>query len=128
MRNLLRIDRVLIGLFGLMSGAYKVGFGEADIVVYAALGFSPTATAGFGAVQLLFGLACFVERTRRIGAVGLVLCNTVATAALFAAGIQPFGWISWVFVGMAALVWVELPAPGTTAASTASSEDSLPIR
>jgi hypothetical protein len=52
-------------------------------------------------LQLLAGLACFHERTRHGGALGLIVCNTVATCALFASDLQPFGWVSWVFVVMA---------------------------
>ena len=99
------VDRVLIVLFALSSGVYKLSFGPADVEFYAHLGLSAGVTAAFGAVQAAFGLLCLPSRTRRAGAVGLALCNTVATLALFAAGIQPFGWISWVFVAMAAALW-----------------------
>jgi hypothetical protein len=104
------VDRALIVLFGVSSGLYKVSFGPADVEIYAHLGFSAVATAAFGLAQLVLALLCLPARTRRVGAVGLALCNTVATLALFAAGIQPFGWISWGFVAMAAALWWDQPS------------------
>lgn len=105
MRWVLAVDRASIVLFALSSGAYKLGFGAADVEIFAHLGFSAGLTAVFGGVQLLAGILCLPRRTRRVGAVGLAACNALATLALFAAGIQPFGWISWVFVAMAGALW-----------------------
>lgn len=109
-RAVFLVDRGLIVLFALASGAYKLSFGEADVAIYAHLGFSAVATAVFGGVQALFGLGLLVGRVRAPAAIGLAVCNTVATLALFAAGIQPFGWISWVFVAMAAVQAVPVRA------------------
>jgi hypothetical protein len=109
-RRLLLVGRVLIVLFALSSGAYKLAFGPADVEIYAHLGFSPVATAVFGGVQALFGLLCLPARTRSAGAVGLAGCNAVATGALFAAGIQPFGWASLVFVAMALVLLADRPS------------------
>lgn len=103
-RALHRVDHALIVLFAIASGAYKLAFGEADVEIYGHLGFSAVATAVFGAVQAACGLATIPRRTRVGAALGLAACNLVATGALFAAGIQPFGWISLVFVAMAAAV------------------------
>ena len=117
MRAALVVDRVLIVLFGISSGLYKVAFGPADVEIYAHLGFPAALTAAFGAVQLAFAIACVPSRSRRVGAVGLAACNLVATGALFAAGIQPFGWISFVFVAMAAALWFDRPDAAPAARS-----------
>lgn len=105
-RALWLVDRALIVLFALASGIYKVSYGPADVEIYAHLGFSATATAVFGAVQAVFGLGLLAARTRVPAAIGLAVCNAVATAALFAAGVYAFGFISVVFIAMAAVqVW-----------------------
>lgn len=105
MRRALLVDRVLIVLFGVSSGCYKLGFGAADVDIFAHLGWSGAVTAAFGGVQLAAAIACLPSRSRRAGAVALATCNLVATLALFAAGVQPFGWISLLFVAMAAALW-----------------------
>ncbi len=104
MRLAWKINRALIVFFALSSGVYKVSFGAADIEVYANLNYSPGGTAIFGALQALCGIGCLFERTRLPAALAYTAFNAVATSALFAAGEQPFGWISWIFVLMAALV------------------------
>jgi len=104
-----RVDRALIGFFGVMSGLYKLSFGEADVEIFAHLGMSAVGTAGFGGMQLLCGLGLVAARTRPVAALGLTCCNLWATSGLFAAGIQPFGWVSFVMVAMAAVQLVEEP-------------------
>lgn len=96
------IDRALIAGFGVMSGLYKVGFGAADVALYAHLNLSPVQTAAVGAIQVVCGVGLWLAPVARVAAVGLTVCNTVATMALFAGNQQPFGWISFVFVAMAA--------------------------
>lgn len=44
-----------------------------------------------------------------MAALGLTCCNLWATSALFAAGIQPFGWVSFLMVGMAAVQLLREP-------------------
>lgn len=109
-----RIDRGLIGLFALSSGLYKLSFGEADVEIFAHLHMSAVGTAGFGLLQLLCGLGLVRSETRAPAAVGLMACNLWATSALFAADIQPFGWVSFVMVAMAAAQI--LPEPTATKA------------
>lgn len=106
MNLLLSMNRYLIALFGIVSGVYKVAGGSADIELFGYLGMSPTAVAVLGAIQALAAAAIFPPRTRRVGAVVLTLTNAIATSALFAAGVQPFGFISIAFIAMAALVFL----------------------
>jgi hypothetical protein len=61
----------------------------------------------FGLVQAVAGLAIPWRPYGAAGAWLLLICNVVATIALFAAGQQPFAWVSWIFVVMAgaAVLW-----------------------
>jgi len=104
-----RVDRALIGFFGLSSGLYKLSFGAADVEIFAHLGMSAAGTAGFGALQLVAALGLASARTRAPAALLLFGCNLWASAGLFAADIQPFGWVSFVMVAMAAVQLVEEP-------------------
>lgn len=102
-RALYLSDVGLISLFAVASGVFKVVGGKPDLEVFAHLGMNAAAVAAFGAVQVIAGVLTAVPRTRRPGALALALCNALATAGLFAAGVQPFGAISTLFIAMAAL-------------------------
>jgi hypothetical protein len=99
---MLMVNRYLIALFAFASGAYKGTGGAADIALFARVGLSATAVAVFGAIQALAG-AALLTRARRPAAVVVAACNAFASYALFVGGVQPFGVISLVFVGMALL-------------------------
>lgn len=103
-RVLLLINVGLMALFGVSSGIFKLLGGQADIDVFAHLGMSPTAIAVFGVVQAVAGVTTAIPTTRRAGGALLTVCNAFATAGLFAAGVQPFGVVSMLFIAMAALV------------------------
>jgi hypothetical protein len=105
-------NHVLISLFATASGLFKVFGGAADLQVFGHLGMGPLLVGLFGALQAAAGLGLQFNRSARAAAVLLVLCNAVATAGLFAAGVQPFGFISFVFIAMAA---AELRWPGWAA-------------
>ncbi len=104
MRRLLVVNRWAIALFGLSSGMFKLIGGAADVELFARVGLSPGAVAVFGAFQMAAAAAVMWRPGRRPGAVLLACCNAFATYGLFVAGVQPFGYISLAFVGMAALV------------------------
>ena len=103
MKTLLWINHVVIVLFAVSSGLFKLFGGAPDIEVFSHLGMSATLVAAFGGVQAAGGLGLVFARTRRPAAVVVTLSNALATAGLFAAGIQPFGVISIAFIAMAAL-------------------------
>lgn len=109
MRVIRILNHVLISLFAVSSGLFKVIGGAADIDVFGKMGMTATAVAIFGAVQAAAGLGLQFGRTSRVAAILLVLCNVLATTGLFVAGIVPFGVVSILFVAMAA--W-ELSWPG----------------
>lgn len=102
MRVALTISTVLITVFGVASGVYKIAGGEADLRIFAHLGMGPILVRVFGLLQALASCLVFHRSLGVIAAGVLTACNALATAGLFAAGVQPFGWISLVFVAMAA--------------------------
>lgn len=96
------INHVLMIVFGVSSGIFKLVGGEPDVKMYAALGFSALATAIVGAAQLAAGAALIPGRTRVPAAIALTVINALASVVLFVNGVQPFGVISILFVAMAA--------------------------
>jgi hypothetical protein len=94
------LNHVLIVLFALASGLFKLVGGKADLEVFAHLGMNSTAVALFGLAQAAGGLGLVFATTTRGAAFVVAACNALATAGLFAAGVQPFGWISLVFIAM----------------------------
>ena len=107
MRTLVAMVTTLIVVFAVASGGYKMAGGEADVRIFAFLGMSPAVVRLFGLVQLVSGLGVLSRSYGVAAAAVLAACNAVATAGLFAAGEQPFAWISWIFVLMAgmAVAW-----------------------
>lgn len=103
MRFVLVANHVLIALFGIASGAYKVFGGEADVRIFATLGMTPTVVALFGGLQALTALLTIPPASRRAGALALAACNALASLGLFVAGQYPFGVVSLLLVAMA---WV----------------------
>lgn len=101
MRTLLTISTGLIALFGLTSGAYKLSGGEADLRIFAYLGMGEILVRGFGLIQAIAAAGLFYRPLGVAAAGVLSACNALATAGLFAAGVQPFGWISLILVVMA---------------------------
>jgi hypothetical protein len=112
LRIALWIDLVVIALFGIASGLYKVLGGEADVTLYAALGITPIPMAVIGAAQAVAGGGLFVAKARPYAAVVLAGINLLASAVLFVNGVQPFGWISLLFVAMALAPLALRPAAG----------------
>jgi len=95
------INHVLIVLFAVASGAFKVLGGKADLEIFAHLGMSATTVSLFGLAQAIGGLGLIFAVTARGSALLVAACNALATAGLFAAGVQPFGWFSIAFIAMA---------------------------
>jgi hypothetical protein len=103
MKALLWLNHVLIILFAVSSGVFKVLGGQADIEVFSHLGMGATAVAVFGAVQAVGGVGLLFGASARPAAMGVMACNALATVGLFAAGVIPFGVVSVLFIAMAAV-------------------------
>lgn len=116
MRGILTANRWLITAFGLASGLFKVIGGQADVDLFAKVGFSPGMVMAFGAVQALAAIAILRPSTRSSGALALALCNGVATYGLWAGGVQPFAMISVLFIAMALVAAWAPPASELRAA------------
>ncbi|MEM6997010.1 MAG: hypothetical protein AAF721_41285 [Myxococcota bacterium] len=93
-------------VFGLLfvqsvaTGAVKIGQLQADIDIFAKLGFSAGMTTAFGVVQLVLGLALLHPGARKAAAAALAVTFAVATAGLFVAGIHPFSYVSLLFIAL----------------------------
>jgi uncharacterized membrane protein YphA (DoxX/SURF4 family) len=88
-------------LLSVATGGVKLFSFEADIEVFASIGFSPTATLLFGVVQVIGGLLLIFDQTRKIGAGVMALTFVIATIALFASGTTAFGVFSILFILLA---------------------------
>ena len=98
-----KIGLVLLILLSLATGGVKLFGFEADIEVFASIGFSPTATLLFGVVQVIGGLVLIFPQTRKIGAGVMTATFVIATIALFVSGTTTFGVFSILFILLALL-------------------------
>lgn len=97
------INRVLLTLLSIMTGAVKLAKMEEEMVIFRNVGFSDALTIAFGVVQLAGGLLLIAPKTTRIGAWIMLPTFVFATGVLFANSMIAFGVFSLVFIAMAAL-------------------------
>jgi len=116
MKAFVWINFALLTLLSISTGIVKIAGLEADVAIFATLGFTPAMTVAFGVLQALAGLALLPSSTRRSAALVLAVTFVVATAGLFVSGIHPFSWVSLAFIAMAALVASGRPGPRLAAA------------
>lgn len=102
-RKLLWTNHVLITLFAISSGIFKVLQGPPDIELFSHIGMTPLMVMAFGAMQAAGGVGLIFSKTCRPAAIVVALCNTLATAGTFVAGLIPFGVVSILFIVMALL-------------------------
>ncbi len=100
MRYLISANHGLLFLLGLSTGLVKVFGLEADIEIFANLGFSYTATVIFGIIQAVAALLLLSPQTIRWGATTLGVTFVIATIGLFVSGMIPFGLVSLLFIVM----------------------------
>lgn len=98
-------NQVLVILLGLATGLVKVFGLEADVEIFANLGFSYGATVAFGVVQAIAAIMIAIPPTVRYGAVILGISFVIATIGLFVSGIYLFGVVSILFIVMAVIVY-----------------------
>lgn len=91
---------VLLVVQSVATGAVKIGGLQADVDIFATLGFSYGMTIAFGVLQLGLGLALLHPGVRKGAALGLAVTFAVATAGLFVSGIHPFSYISLLFIAL----------------------------
>ncbi len=103
------VNRVLLTLLSISTGAVKLAQMPEEMVLFRNLGMSDGATIAFGVVQLLGGLLLLPPKTTRIGAWVMVPTFVFATYALFANAMVPFGCASLLFVASAVLHALKWP-------------------
>ena len=103
MKWVLWINRVLLTVLSIATGAVKIAQMEAEMVIFRAIGFPDAATIAFGVVQIAGGLLLLANKTTRIGAWVMLVTFAFATAVLFVNNMVVFGVASLLFIAMAAL-------------------------
>ena len=98
MKWLLWINRVLLTLLSISTGAVKLAQMEAEMVLFRTIGFSDTATILFGVVQLGAGIALIPKPTTRWAAGVMLVTFVFATVVLIVNGMIPFAISSLLFV------------------------------
>lgn len=108
MKLALKANWILVTLLSISTGLFKVLQQEADIQLFEKIGFNSVATTMLGIVQLIGGIMLIVPKTRKMGAYIMIPTFILASIAVFANGMIPFGIVSLFFIGMAGLViWME---------------------
>lgn len=110
MRILVVVNRVVLTLLGLSTGAVKLAHMPAEMTIFQAAGFPDGLTVAFGVVQILGALMLLTGRTHKIGALILGITFVLATGVLFVNGMIPFGVFSLLFIAMAGLAFARPPA------------------
>ena len=95
------INRVLLTLLSISTGAVKLARMEDEMRIFLEAGFSETLIVAFGVLQLVGGILLIPNRTSRIGAWVMLPTFAVATGVVFINGMVPFGVASLLFIAMA---------------------------
>ncbi|MBX2796733.1 MAG: DoxX family protein [Myxococcales bacterium] len=101
MRVALWINRVLLTLLSISTGAVKIYRMEEEMFIFREAGFPDVATIAFGVVQLGLGLALIPAFTTHAAAWGMAVTFVLATGVLFVNGMIPFGMFSLLFIASA---------------------------
>lgn len=103
MTALLWINRVLLTLLSISTGAVKLARMPEEMELFRSVGIPDGATIAFGVVQLVLGLALLLPKTTHRAAWGMAATFALATGVLFVAGMTMFGVVSLLFIGSAVL-------------------------
>ncbi len=101
MRIFLKVIWVLTILLSIATGLFKLLEQEADVVLFEKIGFTPFMTMLFGGLQLVGGVLLIFKQSRVIGAFIMILTFSIASIAVFANKMYPFGIVSLIFIAMA---------------------------
>lgn len=97
------INRVLLTLLSISTGAVKLAEMEAEMRIFREVGLGDGMIIAFGALQLAGGLLLIPDRTTRLGAWVMAPTFAFATYVVFANGMIAFGGSSLLFIAMALL-------------------------
>lgn len=103
MKAVLWINRILLTLLSVSTGAVKLAQMEAEMIIFREIGWPDGLTIVFGVVQVLGGLLLLPSKTTRVGAWVMLPTYVIATGVVFANGMIAFGIGSLLFIGMALL-------------------------
>lgn len=95
------INRVLLTLLSVSTGAVKIARMSEEMEIFREAGFSDGSTVAFGVVQLALGLLLVPNATTRGAAFGMAATFALATGVLFVNGMVPFGLFSLLFIASA---------------------------
>lgn len=101
-----KVNLVLLVLLSLSTGVVKIIGLEADVKIFASMGFSYAATVFFGVIQTIGGILLIFPKMRRAGAVIMVITFCIATAGVFISGMTGFGIFSILFICMALMAYM----------------------
>ena len=112
------VNRVLLTLLSLSTGAVKLAHLPDEMEIFRGAGFTDSLTVAFGVVQVVGGLLLIPNATHRVGAAVMAVTFVAATGVLFVNGLVPFGVFSVLFVASAAGAGYFGPPPLRQAAAT----------
>ena len=98
MKIALWINRVLLTLLSISTGAVKLAKMEEEMHIFRVAGWSDALTIAFGVVQLLGAISLLVRRLTVKVAVLMAFTFFVATGVLFINGMVTFGLFSVLFI------------------------------
>ncbi|WP_299535063.1 hypothetical protein [Ulvibacterium sp.] len=105
MKLLYKINLILLIALSLATGVFKILRQEADIELFKVLGMTAALTAGLGIAQVMGGILLVFSKTRKYGALLMIVTFLLATIAVFMNGMMVFGTVSLLFILMARWVY-----------------------
>ena len=103
MKVALWVNRILLTLLSISTGAVKLVQMEEEMHIFREAGVGDGLTLAFGAIQLMLGLLLLPNQTTRPAAYGMAVTFVLATGVLFVNGLVAFGVFSLLFIASA---WV----------------------
>lgn len=106
MLNLMKkiLPFVLLGILVLLSlatGITKLIQMPEEMELFRHAGFSDAMTMIFGAIQVLGGILLIPTKTRKIGALIMMMTFIIASIVVFIKGMMAFGLVSLLFIALA---------------------------
>ncbi|MDX1941481.1 MAG: DoxX family protein [Saprospiraceae bacterium] len=105
MKWIAKINLVLLILLSFSTAIVKLMQMPAEMTLFRNAGFSDTLTMAFGVAQLLGAILLVPFKTRKSGALIMMLTFAIATAVVFINQMIPFGVFSILFIAMATWVY-----------------------
>lgn len=111
MRKLRIVNKALLVLLGVATGAVKLAQMPEEMALFANVGMGTLPTILFGVAQVVFAVLVVPRKTQRVGGAGLALTFVFATGVLFANAMVAFGVFSVLFIAMAGLAAAKVDPP-----------------